>query len=155
MYQRDSYVQSQAADIRHRVISFATRPMKITSTTKNTIIETMAAAALPVVSCSGITIAQQPLGQIHWKSTTTKLIVHSTIPFKFSVVALFFVGRGTIIIMSIHHHQRSIHPHHYHYNLCRLIRSEQYHIKLWSSLYSTNHYVHNNQSTDASNTTIN
>ena len=67
----------------------------------------MAAAALPVVSCSGITIAQQPLGQIHWKSTTTKLIVHSTIPFNFSVVALFFVGRGTIIIMSIHHHSEA------------------------------------------------
>ena len=67
----------------------------------------MAAAALPVVSCSGITIAQQPLGQIHWKSTTTKLIVHSTIPFNFSVVALFFVGRGTIIIMSIHHNSKA------------------------------------------------
>jgi len=67
----------------------------------------MAAAALPVVSCSGITIAQQPLGQIHWKSMTTKLIVHSTIPFNFRVVALFFVGRGTIIIMSIHHHSEA------------------------------------------------
>ena len=67
----------------------------------------MAAAALPVVSCSGITIAQQPLGQIHCKSMTTKLIVHSTIPFNFRVVALFFVGRGTIIIMSIHHHSEA------------------------------------------------
>jgi len=54
----------------------------------------------------------------------TKLIVYSTIPSNFSVVASFFVGRGTI--MSIH--QRSINPHHYHYNLCRFIRSEHYYI---------------------------
>ena len=57
----------------------------------------MAAAALPV-ACSGITISQQPLDQIHWKSTMTKLIVYSTIPSNFSVVASFFVGRGTILL---------------------------------------------------------
>jgi len=114
----------------------------------------MAAAALPVVSCSGITIAQQPLGQIHWKSMTTKLIVHSTIPFNFSVVALFFVGRGTIIIMSIHHDSAA-------YILIITITtsadsSDQNNIIFsYEAVYSTKNYVHNNESTDASNTTIN
>ena len=89
----------------------------------------MAATTL-AVSLSGIVIAQQPLGQIHWKSMTTKFILHSTIPYTFSVVASPPLFQNTIIF---NHEAR---------------------------LYSTGHYAHNNQSTDASrhqstnNTTI-
>ena len=108
----------------------------------------MAATTLPV-SLSGIVIAQQPLGQIHWKSMTTKFILHSTIPYTFSVVALFFVRRGTI--MSIHQRNTCSSPPLFQNNII---------FNYEARLYSTGHYAHNNQSTDASrqqstnNTTI-
>ena len=70
---------------------------------------------------------------------TTKFILHSTIPSTFSVVALFFVRRGTI--MSIHQQNTCSSPPLFQNNII---------FNYEASLYLTGHYAHNNQSTDAS-----